>query len=199
LDDQPSRDRAAATPRLASSAQHRERPVISATEHRAHLLLALAVRRADEAAVTDLRTGPDESIASATVTFDQLELPSGPLAARTARRYLLSCLADVAPDVVDEVLLLTSELVTNAVRHGAAPVRLRLHRRGATLRVDISDGGVRFALTPVPAWSGTAEGGRGLLLVEALATDWGSRDQEDASPGKTVWFELSCGSVAASA
>jgi anti-sigma regulatory factor (Ser/Thr protein kinase) len=148
--------------------------------------------------VTDLPARPDGATASATVTFDQLELPSGPLAARTARRYLLSCLADVTPDVVDEVLLLTSELVTNAVLHGSAPVRLQLHRGEATLRVGISDGGGLFAPAPVPAWSRTAEGGRGLLLVDALANNWGSQDQEDASPGKTVWFELSCESVTAS-
>jgi anti-sigma regulatory factor (Ser/Thr protein kinase) len=130
--------------------------------------------------------------------FDRLDLPTGPLAARTARRYVLSCLADVPPDVVDEVLLLTSELVTNAVRHGAAPIQLCLRRQGATLRVDISDGGVPFAMTPLPARSRTAESGRGLRLVDALSSNWGSQDQEDASPGKTVWFELSYVSVAVS-
>jgi anti-sigma regulatory factor (Ser/Thr protein kinase) len=138
--------------------------------------------------VTDLEARPDDFAAPA--GFDRLELPVGPLAARTARRYLVSCLDGVAADVIDEVLLLTSELVTNAVLHGVAPIRLQLHRRGGTLRVDVSDGGVPFAVTPVPVWSRTAEGGRGLLLVDALASDWGSQDQEDASPGKTVWFEL---------
>jgi hypothetical protein len=39
---------------------------------------------------------------------------------------------------------------------------------------------VPFALTPVTAWSRTAEGSRRLLLVDALASDWGSQDQEDA-------------------
>jgi anti-sigma regulatory factor (Ser/Thr protein kinase) len=127
--------------------------------------------------------------------LERLDLPTGPLAARMARRYLLSRLADLPPDVVDEVLLMTSELVTNAVRHGAAPIQLRLHRRGGTLRVDISDGGVPLAMT-IPARSRTAESGRGLLLVDALASNWGSQDHGDASPGKTVWFELGWASVA---
>jgi anti-sigma regulatory factor (Ser/Thr protein kinase) len=132
------------------------------------------------------------------MTFCQLDLPAGPLAARMARRFLVSCLTDLPPDVVDEVLLLASELVTNAVLHGAEPIQLQLHRRGATVWVGVSDGGVPFAVTPAPAWSRTAEGGRGLLLVDALASDWGSQSQGDASPGKTVWFEFTCAGAAAS-
>jgi anti-sigma regulatory factor (Ser/Thr protein kinase) len=165
---------------------------MSPTENRAHS--PFAVRLADEAGVTDLDRSDEATVS---VVFDRLELPVGPLAVRTARRYLVSCLGDVAPDVIDEVLLLTSELVTNAVRHGSAPIRLQLHRRGSTLRVDISDGGVLVALTPVPAWSRTAEGGRGLLLVDSLSSAWGSQAQEGTSPGKTVWFELSCTSATA--
>lgn len=158
--------------------------------HRAHSPVATALRSADEAVVTDLDARPEVATASAG-RFNRLDLPIGPLAARTARRYLVSSLTDLTPDVMDDVLLLTSELVTNAVQHGSAPIRLQLHRRGVTLRVEISDGGALFAMAPIPARSRTAEGGRGLLLVHALASDWGSRAQEDASPGKTVWFELS--------
>jgi anti-sigma regulatory factor (Ser/Thr protein kinase) len=155
--------------------------------HRAHPPAGV-----DELAVIDLGTP------AAGTTFDQLDLPAGPLAARLARRYLVACLPDVAPDVMDEALLLTSELVTNAVRHGAAPIRLQLHRHGGTLRVDVSDGGRSFELSPVPTWSPTSEGGRGLRLLDALAGDWGSRGQEHPAPGKTVWFELCCSPVAAS-
>jgi anti-sigma regulatory factor (Ser/Thr protein kinase) len=162
--------------------------VTSSVEHRAHSSFATAVRPAGEAVVTDLENRPAE--ATALARFEWLELPVGALAVRTARRHLAGCLADVAPDLIDQVLLLASELVTNAVRHGRPPVRLRLHRRGAILRVDVSDGGGPFAPPPVPVWSRTAEGGRGLPLVDSLACDWGSQAQEDASPGKTVWFEL---------
>lgn len=151
----------------------------------------------DKPVVTDLEARPDLA-RSATVPLSRLDLPAGPLAARIARRFLASRLTDLPSDAVDQVLLLASELVTNAVRHGAAPIQLQLHRRGATVRVGVSDGGVPFAVTPAPAWSRTAEGGRGLLLVDALAGDWGSQSQDDASPGKTVWFELSCAGPATS-
>lgn len=141
--------------------------------------------------VTDPGIQPEEPVASDAVTSQRLDLPAGPSAASTARGFLVGCLGDVAPDVIDEVLLLTSELVTNAVLHGSAPIRLQLRRRDTTLRVDVSDGGGPFALAAAPVRSRTAEGGRGLLLIDALATDWGSRDNEGTSSGKTVWFELS--------
>lgn len=178
-------------PWLAHAADRCDRSGDLLAEHRAHSLLGTALRSAGGAVVTDLDARPDRATAS-TVSFDRQDLPVDPLAARTARHYLVSCLTDVAPDAIDVVLLLASELVTNAVQHGSAPIRLQLHRRGATLRVEISDAGVLFAMTPMLAWSRTAEGGRGLPLVNALARDWGSQPQADTSPGKTIWFELSC-------
>jgi serine phosphatase RsbU (regulator of sigma subunit)/anti-sigma regulatory factor (Ser/Thr protein kinase) len=79
--------------------------------------------------------------------------------------------------------LIVSELVTNAIRYGEAPIRLRLIR-GSTLICEVSDG------------SNTAphlrrarvfdEGGRGLLLVAQVAERWGSRQ---TPTGKTIWAE----------
>jgi anti-sigma regulatory factor (Ser/Thr protein kinase) len=93
-------------------------------------------------------------------------------------------------DDLDLVLLLTSELVTNAVRHGAPPIGLRVQHCGASLRVEVRDAGDAFG----PGWTLaedlTAEGGRGLALVEALATSWGCLAQDDLTIGKTVWFEV---------
>lgn len=81
--------------------------------------------------------------------------------------------------------LVISELVTNAVRYGRPPIRLRLiHDRG--LLCEVSDAG---STTPHLRRARTFdEGGRGLLLVAQLAEHWGTRH---ARQGKTVWAELS--------
>ncbi|MFH8799246.1 SpoIIE family protein phosphatase [Streptomyces sp. NPDC017936] len=81
--------------------------------------------------------------------------------------------------------LVVSELVTNAVRYGRTPIRLRLiHDR--TLLCEVSDAG---STTPHLRRARIFdEGGRGLLLVAQLAEQWGTRH---ARRGKTVWAELS--------
>ncbi|MDX3616883.1 SpoIIE family protein phosphatase [Streptomyces europaeiscabiei] len=80
--------------------------------------------------------------------------------------------------------LVVSELVTNAIRYGRPPIRLRLiHDR--TLMCEISDsGGTTPHLRRARVFD---EGGRGLLLVAQLAEHWGTRR---ARQGKTVWAEL---------
>lgn len=85
----------------------------------------------------------------------------------------------------DIAVLLASELVTNAILHGKPPLSLRVMQRGRTLRVEVSDrSGARVA----PGASATdATSGRGLVLVEALASRWGC---EEEGRSKTVWFEL---------
>ncbi|MFJ6787610.1 SpoIIE family protein phosphatase [Streptomyces angustmyceticus] len=86
-------------------------------------------------------------------------------------------------DVVFATELLLSELVTNAIRYGAAPIQVRLlHDR--TLICEVSDAGstaphLRHA-------AGTDEGGRGLFLVAQLAQAWGTRY---TSGGKVIWAE----------
>ena len=89
--------------------------------------------------------------------------------------------AELAPTAT----LLTSEIVTNAVVHVGGPVAVRVKCRPALLRVEVAD---TSELPPVPAEAiTTSTGGRGLHLVEALATRWGTT-RDDA--GKIVWFEL---------
>ncbi|WP_329425550.1 SpoIIE family protein phosphatase [Streptomyces sp. NBC_01268] len=81
--------------------------------------------------------------------------------------------------------LVVSELVTNAVRYGTAPIALRLIRGEATLVCEVDDA----ALTAPHLRHAKAvdEGGRGLHITAALAAGWGVRYRED---GKTVWAEL---------
>ncbi len=79
--------------------------------------------------------------------------------------------------------LLVSELVTNAVCHGAAPITVRLIREHALI-CEVSDGG-RGSPRPHRI-RGCDEGGRGLFLVAQLSRSWGVRH---TSTGKTVWAE----------
>ncbi|PLW73166.1 ATP-binding protein [Streptomyces sp. SCUT-3] len=93
-----------------------------------------------------------------------------------------------AHDLVDTAELLASELVTNALVHsgGDATVTATLSPGPeARLRVEVHDGGPRL---PAPRDAGEdATSGRGLLLVSALADEWGARP---VARGKVVWFEL---------
>ncbi|KAB2339436.1 ATP-binding protein [Actinomadura rudentiformis] len=90
-----------------------------------------------------------------------------------------------APDL-DDIVLMVDELITNAIVHGTGPVRLRLHLDGLRIVGEITDGNPTApgdpSSPPLLDWS---EQGRGLLLVSALATEFGSRPE---SRGKTVWF-----------
>lgn len=110
--------------------------------------------------------------------------------ARTARDVVRSVAEGepIAPGVLDTAVLLTSELVVNAARHGQGEVTLEVTLADNRLQVSVTDAGPG---EPIPQHGDEQfhELGRGLALVEELATRWGV---EPASPvGKTVWFELS--------
>lgn len=94
-------------------------------------------------------------------------------------------------DIADDLVVVASELASNALKHagGEATVRLWLDEGQALLEVE--DGSAR---RPVPRRVSTeAEEGRGLLLVESLAFDWGWRPQERG--GKTVWASFTLPTV----
>lgn len=92
------------------------------------------------------------------------------------------------PDVREDLLLVVSELVTNAVVHGAEPIRVTMVRAEQRVRVEVTDGATESSPRGNPRPSADAENGRGLSVVTRLAVAWGWR----ASPGrgKTVWAEL---------
>ena len=95
----------------------------------------------------------------------------------------------VASDDQDVVALLISELVTNALRHGEPPVRLRAECTDSAITVSVEDAGSSAPVAVEPAaWD--ASGGRGLHLVESLADGWGVNRN---GVGKAVWFRVVTG------
>ncbi|MFD7280370.1 SpoIIE family protein phosphatase [Streptomyces sp. NPDC059862] len=98
---------------------------------------------------------------------------------RTLRRWKVR-------EGADAVLLVVSELVTNALVHTGGPVHLDLTLRGDRVRVSVSDASPRAPAKPVIVdWEAT--GGRGLLLVEAMSESFGS---VPVAGGKQVWSEI---------
>jgi anti-sigma regulatory factor (Ser/Thr protein kinase) len=108
-------------------------------------------------------------------------------ASRAARSVVESCCTEAAtgPVCQETAGLLTSELVTNALLHGSGRIRLAVQAGAVTVRVEVGDDEPRHP--ELPEQVGGAESGRGILLVDGLASAWGVRDGD---PGKTVWFEL---------
>ena len=116
----------------------------------------------------------------------QRRLSSGREAPRQAREFLraASC-ASHHSAVVEDAVLLVSELVTNSIIHGGPPVVVAIDCDGEALQVRVRDGS---AALPARRTAGQAEeGGRGLALVETLSADWGVDPEPD---GKHVWFVL---------
>lgn len=81
--------------------------------------------------------------------------------------------------------LVVSELVTNAIRYGTHPIRLRLIHDATTLICEVSD--TSHTAPHLRRAKTYDEGGRGLLLVAQLTQRWGSRHTAD---GKTIWAEI---------
>ena len=110
-----------------------------------------------------------------------------PDAVMHARRFTARTLRSwqVAQEA-DSVLLVVSELVTNALVHTQGEVRLDLTLAGDRLRVAVSDSSPRAPVKPASIdWEAT--GSRGLLLVEGMTASWGS---VPLSGGKQVWGEI---------
>jgi anti-sigma regulatory factor (Ser/Thr protein kinase) len=107
---------------------------------------------------------------------------------RTARRLVAVVAGDDIPagDMAG-LLLATSEVVTNAVEHGAAPIHLRVMREPNNVRVEVHDGSPLpprlRSETPGP-WEVR---GRGMMIVEGCTSRWGIEEEVD---GKSVWFEV---------
>ena len=123
---------------------------------------------------------------------DRLYLPNNLTSPREARMFVRRTLSrwDI-PHLVNDALLLTSELVANAVLHAESELEVRMAIRGDFLRIEVIDshpGGLVRRNARLDATSG-----RGLAMVNSLAVLWGSDPVVDSAgegAGKSVWFEL---------
>ncbi len=140
----------------------------------------LPERRTDDAALLLART---KALAPERVATWQLG--SQPAAVAEARAVVTATLAEWGlPELEFTAELVVSELVTNAIRYGRPPVRLRLIRDDALI-CEVADSS---ATAPHLRRARTYdEGGRGLFIVAQLTRRWGSRQ---TPAGKTIWADL---------
>ena len=148
------------------------------------LVEAMLPDERDDIAVLLARVAAEDGQALAAVR----EIPSEERAVQHARGFVTDTLHGWAVPryLVDDLVLLVSELVTNAVIHGRPPIQLRLRRTSAHVVVEVRDRAsfLPRKLRPTP----DDEHGRGLQLVALLADRWGTRPTPD---GKAVWCVVS--------
>jgi anti-sigma regulatory factor (Ser/Thr protein kinase) len=134
--------------------------------------------------------------APAPLTWEcHLHLTNNPRAPRIARHTIRTALLgySYAPELTDTAELLTSELVSNAVKHSDGPVTVRLRTRtpDGVVRIGVMDNHPELP-DPLPC-SPDQDFGRGLFLVETLADRWGRYPlpaRSRMTGWKVVWFEL---------
>jgi anti-sigma regulatory factor (Ser/Thr protein kinase) len=112
--------------------------------------------------------------------------PGTPTSAGQARRFVESVLTEAGQEgLVYTATMLVSELVANAVLHTRTPIDVVVDPSGERVRIEVYDGSAQLPVRKhYSSLSGT---GRGLLLVERMATDWGA---ERTPSGKVVWCEI---------
>jgi len=116
----------------------------------------------------------------------ETQFPSSTQTPLAVRAFLRAALSTWKLDGFGDVTeLLTDELVSNVVRHVNTPMTVRALRQPAWIRVEVEDP------SPTPPVIRRPEPfddhGRGMLLVDGLASRWGTTVRDD---GKTVWFEI---------
>jgi anti-sigma regulatory factor (Ser/Thr protein kinase) len=118
---------------------------------------------------------------------DTRRYPAVPASVADARHHVEGWLRRLGTDedTVEIAMLLTSELAGNAVLHGTGEIELTVCVSAETLRVDVRDGSSKLPRLRQPELYDAS--GRGLHIVDALATRWGTEPHADT---KVVWFEL---------
>lgn len=105
-----------------------------------------------------------------------------------ARRVVRQALGEAQlPHLLDDVLLLVTELVTNAAVHAGTAFQLDLDAQAPGVRIEVTDHSPGAFPVLRPRAEEEREGGRGLFLMDALSTRWGTTH---FATGKSVWFEL---------
>jgi DNA-binding NarL/FixJ family response regulator len=112
-------------------------------------------------------------------------LPAAPRAASEARRLLRDLVGGDDNELIHNAELLVSELVTNSVVHASSSPTVDIQVTAAAVRVDVRDSDP--TLPEIHKSDPERTGGRGLFLVDQIASRWGA---EASADGKVVWFEL---------
>jgi anti-sigma regulatory factor (Ser/Thr protein kinase) len=120
------------------------------------------------------------------VSESSFSLPPTSDAPAVARAIVRDCCAQAtSPEVLEDITLCVSELVTNALDHAAPPIELRVALDRDRLRVEVQDNSRASPVRkdPLP----TDFRGRGLVFVACIAARWGFHP---SAAGKTVWAEF---------
>lgn len=132
---------------------------------------------------------------SAAVDVDERAFDAAGSSVAAARRFVAAALGRLArPDLVDTAVLLTSELVANAMLHAHSAATVRVGVDDESISIEVRDASSR--LPAAKHYGPEAATGRGLLLVDALAAQWGA---ERLDAGKRVWFRLDAAAPAEAA
>ena len=132
----------------------------------------------------------DLALMAGAAVLGSLTIPGRPEQVREARLFVAKALGELHPNL-DTAVLLTSELVTNAVMHSSSrctggTVSVLIMESAGGLRIEVADEGSDLS-SPVVRGDVYASDGHGLFLVQTLADQWGYlRDDK----GTTVWFWL---------
>lgn len=150
------------------------------------------------------RRAAQDDEAGGTRMGERLRLPFGGDAPALARRRVRDRCLCWPEELLDDALLVTSELVTNAIRHGRPPVDLVVDLIRGELCVEVSDAGPGLGGEPTldrldaressartggDAQQDWQESGRGLVITDAIADRWGTQVRASEG-GVSVWFRL---------
>ena len=133
---------------------------------------------------TNEHTGPSPS--------STLSLPASLDAPALARLHLRQFRAQLTPASWDDALILTSELVTNAVLHGQPEFTLKIDLEPPDLTIAVSDASSQLPPSKTDLPLPPATHGRGLAIVDSIATRWGVT-LHVPGPGKDIWVLLQLG------
>jgi anti-sigma regulatory factor (Ser/Thr protein kinase) len=121
--------------------------------------------------------------------IQELPLPADTSAPGVARAFVRNRWPQLGEEVIDDVMLIVSELASNAVQHGQPEIELRIRVEPFSVDVSVLDHGATVPPREIAAPDETATSGRGLSIVDRLASDWGV-EPFDGGSGKTVWARL---------